>query len=394
MSGDWYVRRDDQQWGPISLREFDELRAMGRLLSTDWVWQSGWPDWRRWEEVSSDARSQAIPPPIPITGLTRPTSLPREAIEAALQEHFDNLGLSRRGRQKSEYAALIRDLVQKSTPRDTTALQSAIRSSEELVYQLWSACRRRDNDAIPNEPDERLEVVWRHRDLTTAFKRGYTSDEACPISRESLSVLANDYLNQELRSGRFEALLVDAMVASETYEYGEELKSHPSRFEQNVGLRLFKMFDEIDDYGESKGDFEKLQILWLKRGSIALIRRIAVFWLLPIIIIYGAFQAGYPTTGGVVATLFAIGVALNVIGWAWRKLRSLFRDEPKSSQVKAFELHAQMVEAYFALKDGAASSPTRVREVLAKAADHGAAWDASVFSLLDTAIARSPGHWA
>lgn len=60
---------------------------------------------------------------------------------------------------------------------------------------------------------------------------------------------------------------------------------------------------------------------------------------------------------------------------------------------KAFELHGKMVLAYNELKGGTSSSPQRVREVLAKVADEGAAWDPGVFSILDAAVARSRGNW-
>jgi hypothetical protein len=42
----WYVARDQQEYGPVSGAELEELIKLGHLQPTDLLWREGFPNWR------------------------------------------------------------------------------------------------------------------------------------------------------------------------------------------------------------------------------------------------------------------------------------------------------------------------------------------------------------
>lgn len=79
------------------------------------------------------------------------------------------------------------------------------------------------------------------------------------MDRESIAQVAMDYLRQELRCPKFEVLLVDALVASEVYAFGEELKRNPSRYSKRFSFdELARSTNEYRAYEEAKGNLDKL----------------------------------------------------------------------------------------------------------------------------------------
>ncbi len=54
LSGDdqWYVLRNDQEFGPTSFADLAQFAKQGRLVERDWVWKSGLPSWVAAGEVS------------------------------------------------------------------------------------------------------------------------------------------------------------------------------------------------------------------------------------------------------------------------------------------------------------------------------------------------------
>jgi GYF domain 2 len=42
----WYIAHDQQEYGPVSDAELEELIALGHLQPTDFLWREGFPNWR------------------------------------------------------------------------------------------------------------------------------------------------------------------------------------------------------------------------------------------------------------------------------------------------------------------------------------------------------------
>jgi len=214
------------------------------------------------------------------------------------------------------------------------------------------------------------------------------------MDRESMAALADEYLQQDLRSPKLEVLLVDALVAREVYAYGEELKQNPSRFMRNFSFgRLVRTMNEFEAYDEAKGNLDKLTWAWMKTSLKWALIRAALLYGVPIVVAWLAAERNYGGIAFAAGAFVAVLVAYGQLSWIWRKLCSLFQEPAKEPIEKAFELAGKMVLAYNGLQEGTSSSPQRVREVLARFADEGAAWDPRVFSILDAAIARSRGNW-
>ena len=41
----WYIARDQQEYGPVSDAELEELIELGHLQPTDFLWREGFPNW-------------------------------------------------------------------------------------------------------------------------------------------------------------------------------------------------------------------------------------------------------------------------------------------------------------------------------------------------------------
>ena len=46
MSSEWYYRRGDEEFGPISSRRIRRMAWRGELLPSDLIWKQGMPGWR------------------------------------------------------------------------------------------------------------------------------------------------------------------------------------------------------------------------------------------------------------------------------------------------------------------------------------------------------------
>lgn len=63
MAGVWYIARDGEAHGPITLAEFAEFIRRGHLLESDYVWHDGLDDWL----LGEDLLSGQPPAPMPTT---------------------------------------------------------------------------------------------------------------------------------------------------------------------------------------------------------------------------------------------------------------------------------------------------------------------------------------
>jgi hypothetical protein len=66
MANAWYIARDGQIHGPITVAEFAEFIRRGHLLKSDYVWHDGLDDWLLGQDLLSEGRLTAQPA-IPIS---------------------------------------------------------------------------------------------------------------------------------------------------------------------------------------------------------------------------------------------------------------------------------------------------------------------------------------
>jgi hypothetical protein len=402
---DWFIRRGEEQWGPLTQLEFDELQKRGGIRDNDWVWRRSWANWQRFNDMRRDSAITPAPfLPLHDVIIDTPEGLeelpPKEALAHLVDEYLESIGIDQKERRRSQYAELLLDLLRDvgkpdGVPWTERRLKDAIKHAGRLIERFRYASQRNDNRGDPplDEP-ELYRTIWRHRDLGRAFRDGFESKEACPMDKEYICAVADEYPRQDLRSPNFEVLLLDALVAREVYAYGEELKQNPSRFMKRISFNLLAVsMNELEAYDEAKGNLDKLTWMWMKSRLKWALIRVAFLYGVPIGVAWLAAENKQDGLAFAAGAFVAVLVAFRLLSWMWGKLRSLFREPAKEPLVKAFEMHGKMVLAYDALKGGTSSSPQRVREVLAKVADEGAAWDPGVFSILDAAIARSRGNW-
>ena len=58
----WYVRNDmDQQFGPVKTDVIRQWLVEGRVSSDNWVWRTGWPQWKQADEAFA---TSVHPPPV------------------------------------------------------------------------------------------------------------------------------------------------------------------------------------------------------------------------------------------------------------------------------------------------------------------------------------------
>ncbi len=394
MSEEWLIRRGEERLGPVSRREFDELRKRGHIRNDDWVCTT-WSTWERFIEAKHAFSGQVV---LETPEGFKPLPL-KEALAFLVDEHLQSIEIPPRERRRYQYVELLQDLL-RGVENDgahwtENKLREALNRAIELIENLSSACRRNDDHAAP-QPDvpERYREIWRHRNLKWAFQEGFTCKDACPMDRDSINYLSVEYLRQDLRSPKLEVLLVDAMVAREVYAYGEELKQNPSRYLKRFTLdQIGRTMNELEAYDEAKGNLDKLMWAWMKGTLKWAAIKGAILYVMPIVIAWLAIERKWEGVSLAAIGFLVFLVGYQIISWSWRKLRSLFQKPEKGPLERAFELHGKMALAYNELNGGTAASPRRIREVLAKVADEGAAWDPGVFSILDVAIGRSAGNW-
>ena len=212
------------------------------------------------------------------------------------------------------------------------------------------------------------------------------------LDNDSLSSISLEYLKEGARSPEFERILVDALLAVEIYKYGESIKKNPSRFETRFSLDPSERdMNESKRYREAKGDIEKIGLTRMREWSEKALTKFFVLIVLPIAgISYGVIQSIQSLTAWSTVALLLV-MSFYVFRGTWRFIRDLFGRKQTAMQT-AVKLHRRMVDAYDELR-GPGTSPTRLRELLAKVADEGAVWDPSIFAILDVAIQRSPGSW-
>jgi hypothetical protein len=376
---EWYVRRGADQWGPITQQEFEKLE--GALEQGDFLWRSDWQEWRPYQSAPPAWNGEASD----LTEADRVT--PEEFIQTLIADDLTKRGVPLEAKARVQYAIVLEELMRSIVPRVRAQprWQEDMRTRYDQFSSMVENFGYATNARLSGH--EWLAVLWRHRDLLRAFKEGTESREGCEdVEKHALSEIALEYLKHDARSGEFDRLLVDALVARETYSFGEEIKKTPSRFEGKRSFNsLWRDVEEWKLYDDAKGDLEKL--FWLRLKERAKISGAKLL-----------FLVGLPIAGIVVgllpmvcAAFLALVVSFYLVRGSLRIISRLFWREQTGTQ-KLTQLFGKMVTAYNEIQ-GPATSPTRCREALAKVADDGAAWDPSVFAILDGAIQRSAGRW-
>ena len=57
---DWYYMQGDEQVGPVSEEQFQELLNSGGITSETYVWRDGMPDWKRYRNLQAPVSSVAV----------------------------------------------------------------------------------------------------------------------------------------------------------------------------------------------------------------------------------------------------------------------------------------------------------------------------------------------
>ena len=323
-----------------------------------------------------------------------------EYVQSLISEAIISRGIPTNKRSPHQFEIITRQLMESKMP-DISERRNWHKVANERLEQILAMleyfasisnskmwCEEADAHKIWKQQNP----LWRHRELSRAFGEGTESTEAADLEREALSQIAEEYLREGVRSPEFERILVDALLATEIYKYGEAIKKNPSRFESRFSLDPFERdMKESKRYLDAKGDIQKIGFTRLREWSEGALTKFFLLIVFPISgIWYGAIRSIDSLTV-LSAIALALVVGFYVVRGCWRFIQRLF-GRKKTAIEAAVNLHGKMVDAYNELR-GPTTSPTRIRELLSRVAAEGAVWDPSVFAVLDIAIQRSPGSW-
>jgi hypothetical protein len=294
---------------------------------------------------------------------------------------------------------------------NSTQCRERLKAARTLLEEFSDATNPPASDREQSKPEHThdSDCVWRHRNLAAAFVEGFQSKEAVVTDLELLQWVAHSYLRQPWLCPLFEHAMLDALVATEIYRFGEEVKRCPSgpvdlsrmeavlpngstlEHELRSAASIVTIRDqEIEEYKKAKGKLQQLRRLRGKRAAqtamYAFSSRILFFLVAPAFGIWFAFDKGYSLTGFIIGCVW---IALLGLGFLTVLIRSLTRNKGAGTNPpdKFNSMLSDMWIAYQQLS-GFAFSPDRVREVLAVCASKGAGWPPETFALLDATLKR------
>ena len=278
---------------------------------------------------------------------------------------------------------------------DEDQLCERLSKAHEILACVWYAAapeiatRWWPDDKKPDEEQQKVidkakATLWNRHDPQQSFAAGFESEHYTAFNQDEFANIVAAYLKEPwLRHPVLDWIMLDMMVSRELSAFGEELKK-----QWLPGPRSF--FGLHARYFDSKGNLEKMSMPAWKGIGTKLLIEIA----LPIAAIYAAFHFGFESVGIVIGGLYAVLVAV----WlAVRILRIIVRigyavTGKPHPRAKPFLLWQQMYEAWKALK-GPVINPALVREMMVKARDQGAVWDAPSWSVIDRVIQHDPAVW-
>jgi hypothetical protein len=184
------------------------------------------------------------------------------------------------------------------------------------------------------------------------------------ITKDSLLSVAATYLGHpEIRTNRFDWLLLDAIVFQELEAYGEHVFSTKA----GTGMNWAAVFAQ-----GSQAKYYGFQLLFSLIGFA--VNALA----LPLIAYYLALR-DHPNWAIATTAAWVISVALQVISYPARR----------RARRKAAALLQHLIDLYNILGSNTVS-PRKLRETLDAAAAAGVVLDGAVFTIVDRLIARDP----
>jgi hypothetical protein len=208
---------------------------------------------------------------------------------------------------------------------------------------------------------------WKHERV----RQQPVVDLKCPfIRRDGVEEAATDYLRLPYRAPALERLLVDVLVATELYAFGNEMIARQRRF-------IDKMFPSQSPIHEES--FLRTFIRQKAWGAAVCLGVAAAA------LVYGKSYIGDTAA----LWIAVISVGLYFVGLLFDTfMLPRRRRAQKERQAKVWSMFSAMNDVYLAMGAGGAISATRVRELATKAADIGVVWPGPLFAMLDDNIAR------
>jgi hypothetical protein len=185
------------------------------------------------------------------------------------------------------------------------------------------------------------------------------------ISRETIEEVGSGYLRLPYRAEHLERLIVDVLIATELYAFGEEMLRKPTPEERRFG---------------KPSPFHERHVLLAYLTS--------TFWSAVVLLGLAYLAAMFlPSTFGMWATGILVGLFFLVLAidtvllpWRWRHQRKRCRN--------VVNLIRLMNDTYRELSPAGLVSTRRLRELAVKAADAGVVWPSPLIAMLDDNIER------
>lgn len=226
-----------------------------------------------------------------------------------------------------------------------------------LTADLFGALHNNAHSDIAPQ-NERPRFYWVHQKFD--FLRANDAKRGIDIYKDEMLRIAAEYLSHpEIRSNKFDWLLMDAIVFAEL----DAFAYHTISSQWGTGMASAIADGSYPKYFAILASFKLLSV--------------AFSYVVPLVIAYYALSKGHELTGWSVAGLWALGLVWSLIGlpFRWKAGR------------KAKELLSRMNDVYQLLGDSTIS-PRLLKDALDKAAAAGVAVDGAVFSIVDRMIAR------
>lgn len=276
---------------------------------------------------------------------------------------------TRMAREYSLRRALLQDVARASMQYASSQggtrrkFDELMQSGANLVDYLESSLTRdRWSRGIPNWD------FWQHQVSPGRMIR----EGKCPyIERDGIISITSSYLELPYRAPRLERTLVDLLIATELFAYGDEV------------------------FTPLSNDIRR----WLPAAQSPIHQRHALlsylsgrFWDAVFLLGGAALAANLlPSLVGQTATDWVVGVAVALFFASFLFFTAIlpfvWRHQARTRQ-KARDLLTHMTDTYAELADGGTISTRRLRELAQRAADAGVVWPSPLFALLDDNIAR------
>ncbi|MCX4152001.1 MULTISPECIES: hypothetical protein [Paraburkholderia] len=223
----------------------------------------------------------------------------------------------------------------------------ALRATVDLFYALHI-----NAGSNYTKENEKPRYYWAHQKFNILSANDAT--RGMSIQKDEMLRVAAEYLSHpEIRTNKFDWLLLDAIVFAELDAFSYHVSGFAATFANGNPAKYFALSALFKVIGFALG-----------------------YLLLPAIA-YFAFSRGQETTGWSIAGLWVVSVVWSLIGLPFRW----------GARRKKKELLNQMLDLYRVLGDSTIS-PRLLKGALDKAAAEGVVLDGAVFSIVDRIITR------